>query len=299
VAGFVGCSGAIVAGSYGVACLFNDPRAILLNLQMLGAFPWGSGLATDSAGRLLALVRELRGIFREAGLVVLAIAILLRPVVRVFARRELPVGPAPAMAGFFLWLALTMLVPAAAGKCKIGGDVNSWALFTLPLTLSAVFALSHFSQRGVIWAAHPYLLVLSLPGILWGSSVSNPWQAAELVRQSDQTILVESHRLARMYKDRIYLPFDPLAHLLAGDPFRPNFDAVFSYSLGGHPVEREAFIAALPVALDRIYFPKYQAFWGLSELGRLLPAFVPNPGSRLPGSFIVLTRSGNPVPTAP
>jgi len=90
-----------------------------------------------------------------------------------------------------------------------------------------------------------------------------------MVRGTPTTILEESYRLVMQCKGTCYLPWDPLAHMLAGDIFRPNMDVINSYSLGGHPVDQKAFAAALPEKLSHIYMPIYATVWGLEELRRL------------------------------
>ena len=119
--GLVGCAAATVAAVYGVTCIFNDPRAILLNFQVLGAFPWGQG-ARDAVGKISILAQAIRPICSDTGPVVLGVAIALRPISRGMANRHLPEKPAAVLASFFLLLALTMLLPAAASVSKFGGD---------------------------------------------------------------------------------------------------------------------------------------------------------------------------------
>lgn len=283
----VGCAGITVAGIYGVTCILNDPRAVLLNFQVLAAFPWVSG-AEGIGEKIRTLAWQIRQICIEAGAVVLAIAVALRPAARTIANRHLPTKPASVLAAFFLLLALTMLLPAAASVSKFGGDDNSWALFTLPLTLAAVFALSHLNSETVS-ASETYFLLLCFPGILAG--IPETRLVGQIVRGIEPTLLGESYRLAMQCKNTCYLPFDPLAHMLAGDKFRPNLDVIYSYSLGGHPVNQTAFVASLPDKLEHVFIAGMGKYWGFNELQRLLPNFAPSPAPEFPSLFTVMTPS--------
>jgi hypothetical protein len=298
------CAGTTVVGIYAFACIFNDPQAILMNFRVLGNFPWAANIykvVIAPEDKSWVLGQKMIGILREAGPVVLAVAISLRTAMRGMANRHLPATAAPVLAVFFLLLSLTMLLPAGASVAKLWGDINSWALFTLPLTLSAVFTLVHIA-RGVVSVSHPYLMILCLPGILVGLMEARPWQVGQLVGGIPTTTLEESYRLVMQCKGTCYLPADPLAHMLAGDTFRPSLDVISSYKVGGYPVDQKAFAAALPKNLSHIYMPN-KPVGNVNELMRLskyLPQKQPDrknlkaEAQEFHRLFLVFTATGEP-----
>ena len=287
VIGLIGCAAVSLAVVFGITCIASEPRAILLNFQILAAFPWGGEMTNTPIGKIQVLFRNLLPILKEAGPVVLAVVIALHPAIRSITVRNFPAKPALVLSSFFLVLAVTMLLPATASFSKVGGDVNSWALFTLPLTIAAIFALISV-QGGIVSARFPYLMVICFPGILLGMWHAKPWKIGQLVDSVHATALGESYDLVTKCKNTCYLPFDPLAHILEGKTFRPNIDVIHSYSLGGHPVDHTAFATFLPGKLEQVIMPKGWAFWGLEELQRLLPNFVPSPEQGLPNSMVLV-----------
>jgi len=271
--GMATCSAASVACVYGIACINSDPKAILLNFEVLNGFPWilfplHTKFVTPGE-KLYVLAIQLRHIFQTQGLLLLTVILALLPITREAVRRKLPAKAAPALAIFFLLLALVMFVPAGLTISKWGGGVNSWALFSLPLTLAVAFTTLHYS-RDVISASDRFLWALFLPWVLFFLVVDmKPWEIKQKFQAIPATDLAVSYRLAQECKGTCYLPFDPLAHLLVDGTFHPNLDVIESYSLGGHPVDKNAFSTALPENLAKIYVPKSVALWGLQELTRL------------------------------
>jgi hypothetical protein len=285
--GLLGCAAVALTIVFGVTCITSDPRAILLNFQILAAFPWGAEMTNAPTGKVQVFFRNLLPILKEAGPVVIAVVIALHPAIRSITVRQFPAKPTLVISSFFLVLALTMLIPAVASFSKFGGDVNSLALFTLPLTIAAIFALMYI-QGGIVSVGFPYLMLILSPGILLGIWHAKPWQIRQLVDGVHATALGESYSIAMQCKNTCYLPFDPLAHILESKTFRPNIDVIHSYSLGGHPVDQKAFASYLPGKLEQVIMPKGWTFWGLEEVQRLLPNFVPSPEHKLTNSMIVL-----------
>lgn len=157
---------------YGAALLLINPRAILLNFEVLGNFPWSAeyfplGVPEFGASqkqRILAL--KLLEISKETGVVVLAIILALSVPMRQIGRRILPPSQAARASMLLLLLALTLVLPAAASVAKWGGAPNSWALFTLPLTLSALFALLHLMRRHPRGTPPQVLLLFTVSALL-------------------------------------------------------------------------------------------------------------------------------------
>ncbi|HEY0791037.1 MAG TPA: hypothetical protein VGD78_08225, partial [Chthoniobacterales bacterium] len=86
------------------------------------------------------------------------------------------------------------------------------------------------------------------------------------------SVMEESYATIRTHPLQCYFPYDPLAHLLAGDRFRPNIDVIYTYAVGGSPVDKAAFESSMPQGMEYLIYPSRTKFWGLSELHRLLPA---------------------------
>jgi hypothetical protein len=300
--GLLACAAAGVACVYGIACINSDPQAVLLNLKVLNNYPWGifpgTQKYTTPAEKAFVLAIQLNLIIGRQGLILLALILVLQPFTREAMKRKLPASAAPTLAIFFLLLALNMLVPAGATISKWGGGVNSWALFTLPLTLCAVFSGLHYA-RNVGTASSRFLLLLSLPWAIYSMyTYVKPWELKEDIESMPGTYLLESSRLVKECKGTCYLPFDPLAHLLIDHVFRPNVDVIYSFYLGGEAADPRAFNAALPQHLEKIYLPKATAGWGIDELKRLTgfhesgDLVTTNPqqiARRAVTSFIILT----------
>src|ERR1700730_541156 len=158
-------------------------------------------------------------------------------------------------------------MPASiASVAKYGGAVNNQALFTLPLTLAALFALWTTVHR-----ANPsgsVALCAALTGTLYIVALSVNGKVKFL--SFGTTVMKESYATVRAHPSQCYFPYDPLAHLLAGDRFRPNMDVIYAYAIGGYPVDKTAFQSSMPAEIKYVIFP-FSMSWGSSELRRLLP----------------------------
>ena len=275
---------------YSCAVLRDGFAAVLVNLQLPGRMPWftfqelggvsPSGVSHGFGDKVRTLLGLLSNYLQLYGTVALVLLLLL-PIL------EQRSASATRMVKFFLLLAGVMLLASVASVGKSGGDVNSRALVTLPLTLAAVFAFSILVQeasRIVSAAAHAALL-----GLIFIVGLAAAGDALRLSIKESST-LVDAYNVVSKEPSRWYFPFDPLAHLLAEGKFRPNMDVVHSYAAAGAPVDKEAFRGALPSDMQYIALPPLFASWGISEIRRLLPEYNRSARELDTEHHVVITR---------
>jgi hypothetical protein len=258
---------------YGLAALRDGLAPVLLNLTLTAKLPWhtfqeGGALAVggtshDVVDKVRALLTIVSDYIREYGAIVVLLLLLLPRL-----REQSP--SAARMIQFFLFLALIMVPASAMALGKSGGDVNSRALVTLPLTLAALFAFAVLVQqpRGIVRAARSVALLGATFAVAFASGTG-------LLRLSLQrsSTMVEAHTTVTNDPGRWYFPFDPVAHLLAEGKFRPSMDVIHSYAAAGLPVTKEAFQSTLPDRMEYIAVPPLFASWGIDEMQRLMPEF--------------------------
>jgi hypothetical protein len=241
---------------YGWIIVRDGFPAVFLNFQVLQKFPLSKHI----------FLSQFRNYLKDYGVAFLAILTLLRLPIGRTADSKTP--PAIQMVWFFLFIAVVVLPVSVASVAKYGGDVNSRAIFTLPLTLAAIFAM---------WATiHRANVIGSLTtgaALTGGILIVALHVPSELKRVNfGRSLMEESYATVRAYPSRCYFPYDPLAHLLAGDRFRPNMDVIYSYAVAGFPVNPTAFESSMPEGLRYVIYPSSMKHWGLSEIRRLLPA---------------------------
>ncbi len=258
---------------YGLAAWRDGWAPLLLNLRLPAAMPWiavqeidglaPSGISHTLTAKLRTMLALGSSYLSDYGIVTLAILVLL-------PQMELRAPQATRMVKFFLLAALIMSLASMASVGKSGGDVNSRALVTLPLTLAAIFAgaimlaVANRQTWLVGYGAFVAALFLTASATVVGL---RQFSAGKL------PTLLESFTTISAEPGRWYFPFDPLAHMLAEKKFRPNIDVIHSYAAAGFPVEEKAFRAAMPEDLEYIALPPAIASWGLAEIRRLLPEF--------------------------
>jgi hypothetical protein len=239
---------------YGWIIARDGFSAVLLNFQVLGNFPWVKYVPMDAGTRVTDKIVTALILGREYlvsyGAVIVGTLVLASLLTRQSADQETP--PARLTVWFFLFVALMFMPVSIASFAKMGGDVNSKGLFTLPLTLAAIFALWASFHRASL--SGNLIACAVLTGTIFISALSIVGDVVYL--HFGRSLMEESYATVRAYPSKCYFPYDPLAHLLAGDRFRPNMDVIYSYAMGGSPVNKAAFES-----------------WGSSELGRLLPAY--------------------------
>lgn len=241
---------------YGWIIVRDGFPAVFLNFQVLGKFPLSKYL-------LLSLFRFY---LMDYGVVILATLALIRLPSREVAHSK--TLPATQMVWLFLFIALLVMPVSIASVAKYGGDVNSRAIFTLPLTLAAIFTMWDRAHRANLIGS------LTTGAALTGAVlIVAPHMATELKRLNlGRSLMEESYATVKAYPSQCYFPYDPLAHLLAGDRFRPNMDVIYSYAIAGFPVNQAAFASSMPEEMKYVIYPSSIKFWGLNEIRRLLPA---------------------------
>ena len=248
--------------------------AVLLNLRLPGRMPWFtmqgvdnlalSGSSYDAVDKIRTLLTVLGDYLRQYGVAAVALLLAL-PLLERISRS------ATQVTKLFLLLALVMLFVSVASVGKQGGDVNSRALVTLPLALAGLAAFATLVQqtsRSALATAYAALAIVTFVVGLTAAAGFLRWSV------KGTATLVEAYETVSKDPGRWYFPFDPLAHLLAEDKFRPNMDVVHSYAAAGSPVDATAFRSALPQDLQQIAVPPAFASWGIAELRRLLPEYT-------------------------
>ncbi|HYJ06447.1 MAG TPA: hypothetical protein VEX43_15025 [Chthoniobacterales bacterium] len=256
---------------YTCAALRDGIAPLLLNLQLPGKMPWStfdasgtvSGVSYGTIDKIRTMVDVLNQYLRDYGIVTLALLLLLPAL-------DQKSASATQIIKFFLFLALIMVFASIASIGKSGGDVNSRALVSLPLALAGVLAFAIMIQsasRTALLASHATGIALIF--IVALATVSG------LLRFSlkGRATLTEAYQVVSTGASRWYFPFDPLAHLLAENKFRPNMDVVHSYAAAGARVDQEAFRSALPENLEYIAIPPAFVSWGADEILRLVPGY--------------------------
>ena len=138
----------------------------------------------------------------------------------------------------------------------------------MPLTVAAVLAAVGLLER----ASRTERLVVH--GVVAAMALVCLLGAALVFQKLDPrggTAMGESFRAIKAHPGECYFPTDPLGHLLAGEPFRPNQDVVYSYFVAELPVDASVFRAALPSGLRYVAISKKMEGWGGDEVRRLLP----------------------------
>ena len=258
---------------YACAVAHDGAAAVLFNLRLPAKMPWLtnqelgtlalSGTSYDFADKLRTFLSLLSDYVQQYGVVALVLLLLL-PALK--ARS----ASATQMILLFLFLAVVMLPASIASVGKSGGDVNSRALFTLPLTIAAVLAFGTLIDQ-----ANRTSIAAAYAGLLGLTFVVGLATAGGLLRLSitQSSTLTEAYEHVAAEPGRWYFPFDPLAHLLGERQMRPNMDVVHSYAAAGAPVKAEAFRSSLPANLEFIAVPPSFASWGVTEIQRTLPEY--------------------------
>jgi hypothetical protein len=260
---------------YGWIIVRDGFPAIVLNFRVLARFPWikhydvGKGGPLDTtiwaSDKIMTSLSLILVYLKDYGLLILVSLALIRLPGLQAAPNKTP--PARHLVWLFLFIALMVMPASIASVAKYGGDVNSRAIFTLPLILAVIFAF---------WAAivHPANLTSSLAEciVLTGAilNVALSVEGKLIGLNFGKSIMEESYATIKAHPSQCYFPYDPLAHLLAGDRFRPNMDVIYAYAIGGYPVDKTAFQSSMPAEIKYVIFP-FSMSWGSSELRRLLP----------------------------
>jgi hypothetical protein len=257
---------------YGWIIVRDGFPAVALNFRVFGGVPWvvidHAGLqvmSTRTSEKILILLGVILACLKDYGALILATLALIWLTTFQGATNKSP--PASRLVWLFLFTALMVMPASAASLAKLGGDVNSLAIFTLPLILAAIFAFWAALHRANLIGRFAECAVLT-GTILWvGLSLEENLKRLNFGR----SLMEESFATVRAHPLKCYFPYDPLAHLLAGDQFRPNMDVIWTYAIAGFPVDRAAFGSSMPEGVKYVIFPSRMQNWGSSELLRLLP----------------------------
>lgn len=269
---------AVLAGLaiYGGAALRDGVAAVALNLGQPGKMPWFkftemdlsslNGTTQEFPEKMRTFLVFGRDYLKTYGVPLLAIILITS-----FLSREGDKHKGTTrFVWFFLYLAGFLFPASIASISKYGGDLNSRALVSLPLSLAAIFALmaTQPGRRGATITTYAALagaiVMVALP---FKDGFKKIWPKSP-------PVLLEAYAVVSSDPGGWYFPFDPLAHLLAEGKFRPNIDVVYSYAQSGFPVNAEAFRAEMPENLRYIAVPPFEAGWGGSEIRRLLPDYI-------------------------
>ena len=258
---------------YALAVLRDGFAPVLLNLTLPAKMPWHTfqekaaltlgGTSHDAVDKVRTFLTIISDYIRQYGAVALGLLLLLPWL------RERSAG-AGRMIKFFLFLAVPMLPASVVAVGKSGGDVNSRALVTLPLTLAALFAFAVLVRE-----SHAVVRVtraVALLGATFAVALASGTGLLQVSLNRSST-LVEAYTTVANDRGRWYFPFDPLAHLLAEGKFRPSMDVIHSYAAANLPVHKEAFQSTLPERLEFVAMPPMFASWGINEMRRLMPEF--------------------------
>jgi hypothetical protein len=266
-----------VLAIYSWAAMRDGFAAVTLNLGQPTKMPWFKfgqmelssldGTSREFSEKLHTFLAFGRDYLKTYGAVALAIVIILTTAIR---KESGNANPATRMVWFFLFISVFLLPVSIASIAKYGGDINSRALVSLPLTLAAIFALGAAQQSSRAATIATYSAVAAAIFM-----VALPLKDGfEKVWPKNPPALVEAYSVISSDPSRWYFPYDPLAHILVEGKFRPNIDVVYSYAASGFPVNEEAFRSAMPENLRYIAIPPSVAGWGASEIRRLLPDYI-------------------------
>lgn len=261
---------------YLVAVWRDGFSPVLLNLSEPGRMPWftvGEIETISPTGSSHELSEKIQTFFafgRDYLKVYGPIALATIVVLSLLQREKAGTDATNRVAWFFLFLSLVLLPASIVSISKYGGDVNSRALVSLPLTLAAIAALAALIQRGHRSAT--VALYAALAGAIF--MVALPLKDGWAKASSNQTpTLVEAYNVISTDPGRWYYPYDPLAHFLVEGKFRPNMDVIYSYAASGSPVDPAAFHSELPENLRYIAVPPSVGSWGVTEIRRLLSGY--------------------------
>ncbi len=264
-----------MGAGYGWAGLRDGFAPLALNMTLTGTMAWFtfsemetmalSGISAEFSDKLRTFFVFARDYVKVYGPVALAIV-----VVSAFRDKGRAESASARMVWLFFFLAMFLAPISIASVAKYGGDVNSRALVSLPLTLAALFALAGAAADGNRWAR--FATYATLAGATFMIALPLTEQRAKLWPKTTPT-MVEAYAVVSTDPTRWYFPYDPLAHLLADGKFRPNIDVVYTYATTGHPVDADAFQSTLPEELRYLALPPSGTEWGVTELSRLLPEF--------------------------
>jgi hypothetical protein len=261
---------------YGWIIVRDGFPAVIFSIRVLARFPWAKhnfvlGFATlpDTSMRIsekvLTSVVLVRAYLRDYGILIIATLTLIRLPKHQDAHKD--ALPSNQLVWLFLLIAVIVMPASVASVAKYGGAVNSRAIFTLPLTLASIFALWATVHRADLSGGVATCAALMGAVIIVALSVPGKLKMINFGR----SIMEEAYATIKAHPSQCYFPYDPLAHLLAGDRFRPNVDVIYSYAVGGLPVNKVAFDASMPQGIKYVMAPPIWEFWGFSELRRLLP----------------------------
>lgn len=279
---FLASAAASVACSYMLSAYMNGLDSILTSIKVLGSFPWakvhvssGGVHFTDEViygflGKVETAVKLTWDYLTSNGLGILFSLFCLGKLAGEsgVAAKERPFAWKVIL--LFLLLAAFLFPASIASLGKHGGDVNSRALFVLPLTLACFFSAFFVGcQSGELVRRVLYVTGIVLP-VLAFIPLSNFVSHAKVAEPS---LLEQDFNLLKSHPGQYYFPYDPLAHVLAENHFRPSIDPVYCYAVANMSVRKEAFRKALPSGLRYLVLDATYAQWGRSELERLLPEF--------------------------
>ena len=267
---------------YGWAAWQSGTAAIAHNFHVLGRFPWYGYQALEFHLTILGETsRALRDKIFSAGFVSLqavqtyalpfATTALLGYGLSRRARASAsgqPTASAYRVIGCLLFVSALGAPASIASVAKYGGEINGWAFVAVPLSVATVLALLGLldhASRAERFAAHGILAAAALVCLLGAGLIFHK------LNPRGGTAMGESFRTIKAHPGECYFPTDPLAHLLAGEPFRPNLDVVYSYWVAGDAIDPAVFKTTMPANLRYVAISKKMQGWGGDEVRRLLP----------------------------
>jgi hypothetical protein len=268
---------AVLAASaiYAWAVMRDGVAAVALNLRQPGQMPWFkfsememsslNGTSQELFEKVRTFLTFGRDYLKTYGAV--ALGIILITVVR---KDDVKASHGSRIVWFFLFISVLLFPVSIASIAKYGGDINSRALVSLPLTLAAIFAL-YAAQQATRTAAVCTYAATAAAIVMVALPLKDGF---EKLWPKNPPALLEAYAVVSSDPSRWYFPYDPLAHFLVEGKFRPNIDVVYSYATSGFPVDEKAFRSVMPENLRYIAIPPSVAGWGASEIRRLLPDYT-------------------------
>ncbi len=277
---------------YSWAVWQSGAAAIVHNFRTLTRFPWYTWSAMEYGQ--MALVNTSSSLPEKAlsaaylalqaiqvyGVAFLATALvagaLARGLLSPSGRGSTEVSPVASMAidsahriiGCLLFVALADVPVAIASVAKYGGAINGWAFVALPLGVAGILSLVALLERaGRAGQLSVHASLVAVAGAVTLAAVGH----LVLLHPERGTVLTEAFRAIKAHPGECYFASDPLAHLLAGERFRPSLDPVYSYAVAGAPVDAAAFRTVMPERLRYLAIARKMAAWGPEEVRRLLP----------------------------